>query len=202
MAKFREVAAGRKARKPYTFETIKTKDGESVSVDIVVLVGDEEGDVNAFARAYSLEKGGTGTTECPSYQLGEMAKTLALSVLDCDVKDSEERFFADEREVLAGRDFGREGMSFLYQVQKSWQREIAPGLDLEDPQAFMTKALEVAKVGLNPFLALKLSSQLSYVHYTANLLSSLLTSKSLFSLLGAESGEPSKRSSPSESEAP
>lgn len=195
MAKFSDVIKGKLARKQCEISSIKDVEGNPIKVDLVVLSGTEEADVNEYARQFSISKRGTGLDGDPNYELAHMAKTLALSVVDADVLDKQELFFKNEQAVLDARELGREGIVFMYEQQKSWQREISPGLDATDPQKFLGVALEVAKIGdPGPFLRLKLSSQLSYTVFTSKLLSDLLIYKSQSSLDSETIGEDTKPS--------
>lgn len=170
MPKFADVAKGHAARKPIRLPFLKDAKGEPVFGDLVTLPGELEGEVNAFARAYSLAKKGTGLPEDPNYELGVMAKTVSLALLDADVQDKSEPMFASPEEVLSANELGRDGIAYIYQQQKAWQHEIAPGLEGKSPAEFIAIAAEVSGTqDPSPFCALKPNSQLSFVLFLSNL---------------------------------
>lgn len=189
MSKFAQVRSGKLARKSFEIASILNDEGKPVTVDLLVLDPGEEAATEKFARQFSVDRNGTGVAGDPNYELGHMIKTLLLAVIDHDA-DKPEPFFASVDEVLSARELGRDGLAFLYEQQKAFQRERSLGVEAKTATEFLSVALEVARLeDPAPFCSLRLSSQLSYVLFTAHLLVNVPKAKWPIGSDSGDSGE-------------
>jgi hypothetical protein len=195
--KARDLLKGRKARKTFTVELPSSDPGgdpETFDVDLTVLDGEREAMVLQGAREYAKQRGGEGKEGEPLYELGHMVHTIALAIVDVDVKDKDEPFFESVDEVLRSHELGRDGIVYLYHAQKAFQQKVAPGRKIgETPAQYIELVMKTAEAETTDFFdALELASQQSYVLFTAKMLRDLLTLKSLTSSDSVWDGPTSK----------
>jgi len=137
MSRFEDIMRGNKARKSVEFPAPIDAENpdKKLTVDLVVLSGEEEADALAAAREYAKSKGSDEPKGGdPHYDLGLMVHTIARSCVDPDVPgafcfffgqgESDRNFNAMADLILSRLD--RERIAFLHGIQQVWQSELAP----------------------------------------------------------------------------
>jgi len=151
MARYSDIARGTKARHPValplgdgplprpelaedgTLTFPKTDD--VVVVDVRVLSGAEQGDCMAFGRQYAEGKG----VEAPKrgdelYDLGVMAKTIAIACLDHDSTEPAPFFDGGAEQVLT---LDNDRIAFLYEAICRWMDLCSPRLRNLSPEEYV-----------------------------------------------------------------
>src|SRR6266566_8978362 len=122
MAKFSKVVLGKRAEKEVSLPSVDGGD-ETYPAVMRPLDGLEEEDALVRARARAIAKGiENPKLGEPIYDMALMVETIAVSVLDIESpKDNREPFFDEGPEQV--RAYGREAISYIYQLQQTWQDE-------------------------------------------------------------------------------
>lgn len=192
MSKFSNAVAGVRKRTPAQLQLIN---GDQVPVDIRMLTPMESVAVLEDATRFAQKRGAAAVEDGnPIYDLGLYVHTLALAVLDPEVREEESPYFdggADQ--ILNSPLLGRDSIAHLFALYEEHvdRMALSPREMTEDGLKALIESC--AEGDMLPFSKLRPGMQWSYTHSSARLLRSLLRAKSS-SGPGSESGtsEPSK----------
>jgi hypothetical protein len=142
MARFGQIAKGKRARHPVPFPRgegpvplPEVVDGQLRypsavdldTVDLRILTADETADVLADARAHAKKKGVEDPKDGnPIYDLAEMVYTLARACLDHDETEEAPYFDGGAEQIWAEVD--RDRIAYLFQCHQTWQDACSPRL--------------------------------------------------------------------------
>jgi hypothetical protein len=208
MARFSDIKKGTLARRRVD---LPLTGGGMVQVDVVPVMPETEAeilrDAIAFARSYGVENPKDGD---PHYALGIQVHTIARACIDPDSPEhAPAPFFDGGVAQITDRTTGliRQQIALLYEAQVAWQEELSPGPRGRDPAAYVAvllQAREAPDATDLPFFKWPRVTQADFLRYTADLLSSLLTSKSDGgpSSPAEKSGPSSSKSSPTPTNSP
>ena len=161
MAKFADVCAGIRARKPIllplpgaqidsaTGEWV-AEEGKTVPLDIRALREDEYQDVLTFAMKWAKKHGLESPEDGdPLYERAKMIQTLALTCIDKDSPKNAPAPFFDGgfEQIRTSEIMTPEVIGYLYLQQQLWQDEISPLKKDMTPAEFLAAAAAMAQVG-------------------------------------------------------
>lgn len=182
MAKFGDIKKGTLARRVVELPLVG---GGVTTVAVVPLMPETEAeilrDAKAYAKAYGVEDPKDGD---PHYALGIQIHTIAKACVDPDSpENAPEPFFEGGVSQITDRTHGliRQQIALLYEAQCAWQDELSPGPKGRDPGlyfAVLMQAREAPDPATLPFFSWPRARQADLLRFTADLLSSLLISKS------------------------
>lgn len=155
-----------------------------MTVDVRVLLPDEEADVLAAARAFCVSKGTPDAPEGdPLFELARVVHTLFRACIDHDsTEEKPEPFFASADQILASEALNRDNIFALYEQQQIWQDEVA-----RQPMAFTEAEFEHFILSCEgddpfPFVSLRPGKRWSFTRSMASLLRHSLTPRSQSSI--------------------
>lgn len=178
MAKFSEVAAGVRARRPILLPlpgaTVDGETGEWLGpthpLDIRVLNEGEYEDMLAAALAFAKKKGlGSPEDGDALYERGKMLYTLAVACIDKDSpKENPQSFFdGGVEQIQQSEIMTPEVIGYLYQQQQLMQEEIAPMKDMS-PAEYVAAAIQTAKGNTAFFVNSRLGTQWNFLRFLAS----------------------------------
>jgi hypothetical protein len=199
MAKFSKVVLGTRAEKEVKIPAVDGGE-ESYTALVRPLDGLEEEEVLVRARSRAIEKGLTEPRLGePIYDMALMVETIAVGVLDIESpKDARQPFF-DEGAEQVRQAYGREAISYIYQLQQTWQDEVSPTLLKLDSKATVEAMITIG--GPNEVEARRFLEQcrpgllLSLARSMGMLLYDSLTPRSDFGKSSESSGPSTKTAS-------
>ena len=209
MAKFADVCAGIRARKPIllplpgaqidsaTGEWV-AEEGKTVPLDIRALREDEYQDVLTFAMKWAKKHGLESPEDGdPLYERAKMIQTLALTCIDKDSPKNAPAPFFDGgfEQIRTSEIMTPEVIGYLYLQQQLWQDEISPLKKDMTPAEFLAAAVETAKGNMAFFVNSRPGALWNFTRTLASQLVSSLASSSQSS----QSSTPREMTSDSES---
>lgn len=116
--------------------SVSAAPAEPMLVDLVVLLGTEEAEALAGARAYAVARGvADPQPNSPLFDLALMAHTLLHGCVDHDSReDAPTPFFKSAEQILGG--MTRDQITWLHTQHEVWVNELAPDLKNGDEDAF------------------------------------------------------------------
>lgn len=125
--------------------SVPSAPAEPKLVDLVVLLGTEEADALAGARAYAVALGvADPQPNSPLFDLGLMAHTLLHGCVDHDSpEDKPTPFFESAEQILAG--MTRDQITWLHTQHEVWVNQLSPVLKNGDENAFFAWVQETAE---------------------------------------------------------
>lgn len=213
MAKFSEVAAGYRARRPIKLPLpgaqVDPETGEwvgpNVDLDIRVLRDDEYTDVLqhalAFARKRGLEKPEDGD---PLYERGKMVHTLAIACIDRESpKEAPAPFFdGGVEQIQTSEAMTPEVIGYLFLQQQIFQDEVSPLRKDMTPAEFLAAAIQTAKGNMAFFVNSRPGVQWNFLRTMASQFIASLAASSPSSLSSTPQGTTSDSESRSKDEEP
>lgn len=180
MAKFSEIAAGIRARRPAKLPlpgaSVDDATGEWIGpvqeLEVRPLNEGEYGEVLAKALAYAREKGLENPEEGDAiYERGKMLHTLALACIDKDSPQEKAAPFFDGgvAQIQGSEIMTPEVVAYLYEVQQLMQDDVAPMKKDLSPADFMAAALQSAQGNMAFFVNSRLAVRWSLLRTLANL---------------------------------
>lgn len=125
MAKFSKLARGSRGEKSAQIPS-PDPDGEPISVIVRAINAIEEEAVLVAARARAVGQGvADPKIGDPIYDLSVMVETIAAAYFDAESTASDRQKFFDGGADQV-REYGREAVAYIYELQQAWQDEVAP----------------------------------------------------------------------------
>lgn len=188
MAKFSEVAAGIRARRPAKLPlpgaSVDDATGEWIGptqdLEVRPLNEGEYGDVIAKALAFAKSKGLDAPEDGdPIYDRAKMLFTLAIACIDKDSPAEKPAPFFDGGvpQILGSEIMTPEVVAYLYEVQQIIQDDVAPMKKDLSPADFMAAALKTAQGNMAFFVNSRLAVRWNFVRFLASLYISSLANK-------------------------
>lgn len=173
--RFSQLTKGTRAVKRVAFPML---DGTQVECAVRPLLGVEDVEVIAAARAFAMSHGVAEPTERDDlYQRGKWASTLLKGCVDPDAPDV--AFFSSVEEILENLDVDR--IALLVEQQQQWQDECSPRLSGMTHDEYVKSVVSIALAGVEeelPFSKWRPSLRESWARSTAALALSSLEPKS------------------------
>jgi len=177
--KFSQISKGTRAEQQVT---LPPPDGTEAPIPSLVraLNGTEEGAALEHARAYAKARGVAEPRPGePLYDLALMVETVAVAYLDPESPAAAREPLFDGGPDQLRQHYGREAITYLYEIQQAWQDEVSPSLkkldakgyvealfklggpDEEDARVFFIRSLPGLRWSLARTMALQLVTSLS-----------------------------------------
>jgi hypothetical protein len=197
MAKFRDIAKGSRARRPFAFTL---PGGTEVACALVGIFGESEGKVLAGARQYAVDHGlPEPMNGDPLYEFGIWVHTLLHGIVDPNSpEDRPEPFFGSVAEILDEKDgLDRERIALLFEAQQAFQDELSPRPKSMSLAEFSVQVIAHGLAGEEeelPFERWRPVLRRSFVRNICNLLSSSLDPSSSTGPGSPGTGQPGSES--------
>jgi len=203
VAKFSDVTAGVRARKPIKLPLpgalVNSETGEwegpTAVLDVRALRDDEYTDVLKEARAFAVSKG----LESPEngddlYEQGKMLHTLAIACIDTDSPKEDPQPYFDRgwEQIHSSEMMTPEIREYLYLQQQLWQDEVNPLLGSMSDAEFLAAAIKTAGGNQSFFVNSRPGTLWNFMRITAR---QLLASQQLSSVFSTSSPPPQETKS-------
>lgn len=177
---------------------LQNSDGGSMDVGLRCLLGTELATVYELTNRYAKEHGAAACQDSdPIWSLGCAVYTIAIAAVDVDSDPANPRPFfgktpdasVEERaiDVLSNPLIGRDSILYLAEQQEIWQDETNPQRKTATKDELWQMVGEVVEHGADPFLRWGPGLRLTFMHFMAVQLLTLLTPSS-------QSGAPTESS--------
>jgi len=178
MARFSDIAKGRRARKA----VVLMLGDRAVDVDVRVLGADEDIDIAAdsvkFAKSKGIESPAPGDEV---YDRAERALTLLRACVDHESpEEAPVPFFASLDEILTSPDLARDHIAYLVEEQVRWQEECSPRRRTLSTAEYIVAVAKSAEGDMGPFVNMVPGLLWGFVHTMALQLIDSQTDRSLF----------------------